>query len=546
MEATKEPGLTDYSAALRRRRWLMIGIGLPILATAVILFGALPTVYRSIAVFRFETPAVQDLQNGNADARNNYLDEYVSKLQDTVLGAASLAKLDSALHLSPNEGGAPAIEPKRIHVDITTQRILDPDSARQKDVNSGFNVYYDSPSAQQAQQVSQWLADQFLNQSRQNRHDRAMQAATFLQAEANKYRDTASNLESRLADFKQKHAGELPESANVTAGEKERAEMDSSNVEQELTALRQNRMFLQTQLQQSQTVNPDSDALRQLQDEYSRKLATYDPSHPDMIALKGQIDQLQRGSGVLAGDSLQAQLQTLRSVLAQTRQRYSEEHPDVKRLERSIAALQARIDAGEKSPITNAITNPAVVQLQTQLNANESQTAALMERRANLNAKLATIASQISASPQVEKQYTAMVNELALAREKYDELLKRRMDSETSAAGALAGSGDEFLLLSAPGSAASVNRSKFAIGIIGAVLAVILSIGAALLAEFFDQTVRGSNDVLAILNMVPLATVPEIRNSRYASMHKRRLIRFALLAIVGAPLLYEVIHLTVA
>jgi succinoglycan biosynthesis transport protein ExoP len=436
MEQTKDPGLGDYFAAFRRRRWLVVGIGLPVLAAAAMVTLALPTFYSSPAVFRFDASAIEPQGGEAVNNRNNYLDQYVSKLQDTVLAPASLLKLREALQLGPEGDGAMGTMQKKIRVEMTTERILDPDSGRQKDVNSGFTARYESQSPQKAQQASQWLAEQFLSQSRQNRHDRAMQAATFLQTEADKYRATISTLESKLADFKQQHIGELPDSANATQGEKERAEQDLTNVEQELGALQQNRVFLQTQLQQSQSVNPDNETLRQLQDEYNRKLATYDIDHPDMIALKRQIDALQRGGGVLGGDSLQAQLETQRSILAQTRQRYSEDHPDVKRLERSIAALEARIASGEKSTqATSAITNPVVVQLQTQINANDSQTAALVGRRARLNAKLATIAGTMSASPQIAKQYDVMTRDVALARDKYDELLKRKMDAEVTAAG---------------------------------------------------------------------------------------------------------------
>src|SRR5665213_1095651 len=545
MEHTKESGLSDYFASFRRRRWLMVGVALPIVAATAILTIVLPTYYASPAAFRFDSTAT-DSPGGAPTDRNNYLDAYISKLQDSVLDTASLIKLRDLLHLPGDGDGALGTMQKNIHVDVTTERILDPDSGRQKDVNSGFTVRYDTRSPEKAQQASQWLADQFISQSRQNRHDHAMQAATFLQGEADKYRASISTLESKLADFKQQHVGELPDSANVTQGEKERAELDLTNVEQELSALQQNRIFLQSQLQQSQAANPDSDALRQLQDEYNRKLATYDPNHPDMIALKRQIDTLQRGGGVLGGDSLQAQLETQRAILAQTRQRYSEDHPDVKRLERSIAALQARIASGEKSPQSaSLVTNPVVVQLQTQINANDSQTASLVARRAKLNMKLTSIASQMSASPQIEKQFEVMTRDIGLARDKYDELLKRKMDSEVAAAGALAGSGDEFHLLQPPGPAARSEKSKAAIGIIGVLLAGILAFGAALGAEAFDQSVRGSNDLLSILDVVPLAIVPEIRNSRYLVMRRQRLLRMGFSVLVGLPVLYGVIRLVV-
>jgi hypothetical protein len=148
----------------------------------------------------------------------------------------------------------------------------------------------------------------------------------------------------------------------------------------------------------------------------------------------------------------------------------------------------------------------------------------------------------MSASPQIEKQYEVMNRDVGLARDKYDELLKRKMDSEVTAAGALAGSGDEFHLLQPPGEAVRSNKSKAALGVVGVLLAGILSLAAALGAESFDQTVRGSKDLVSLLNLAPLAVVPEIRNSRYLAMRKQRLLRVAISALVGLPLLYGVIR----
>jgi succinoglycan biosynthesis transport protein ExoP len=544
MEPTKEPGLGDYLASFRRRRWLVIGVGLPVLILALVLTVALPTYYGSNAVFRFETSTMSELEGGRTD-RNTYLDSYVTKLSENVLQGDSLAKMRDALKLPASGAGDLATLKKAVHVDMTTERILDPESGRQKDLNSGFTLRYDSESPELARQGSQWLADQFLARSRQNRHDRAMEAVNFLQGEAEKYRTDIGALETKLADFKQKHVGELPDSAAAAQGEKERVEQDLLNIEQELGALQQNRIFLQSQLQQSQATNPDSDTLRQLQDEYSHKLSTYDANHPDMLALKRQIELLQRGGGVVGGDSLQSQLATQQAILAQTRQRYSDDHPDVKRLQRSIASLEARIAAGEKPAQNTIATNPVTVQLQTQVNANESQAASLAARRAMLTAKLAQIQGMMYASPQIAKQYEAMDRDVGLARDKYNELLKRKMDSDVTASSALAGSGDEFRLVQAPGRATPSTKSRVAIGIIGVILAAILSLGAALAAEAMDQSVRGSRDLLSILDLSPLAIVPEIRNSRYLKGRRTRLIRLAISLLVGVPMLYVLVRVAV-
>ena len=543
MENTQEVGLDGYMAALRRRRWLVMGVGLPILTIALLLAFALPAKFGSSATFRFETSAMDAVDGAKVD-RDNYLDAYVTKLTESVTTAKSMAQLRDALKL-PASTNTDSIK-KAVHVDMTTERILDPESGRQKDTNSGFVVSYATPDPQQARQATEWLAAQFLAVSRQNRHDRAMEAVNFLQSETEKYRATISAAESKLADFKSQHVAELPESAGNAQGEKERTEMDLQNIEQELSGLQQNRIFLQSQLQQSEATNPDADSLRQLQDDYNRKLATYDVNHPDMIALKRQIDSLQRGGGVIDGNSLQSQLATQRVILVQTRQRYSEDHPDVKRLERSIAALEARIAAGEQPAQATVAMNPVTVQLRTQLNANQSQIASVEGRRALLNGKLSQIIGRMSASPQVEKQYENLNRDVGLARDKYDELSKRKMDSELLASGALAGSGDEFRLVQPPGRAVAATKSRIAIGIIGVILAVIFALGAALTAEAMDQSVRGSRDLISILETAPLAIVPEIRNSRYLAAHRRRLTRLAVSLLVGVPTLYGLIRLAVS
>ena len=80
---------------------------------------------------------------------------------------------------------------------------------------------------------------------------------------------------------------------------------------------------------------------------------------------------------------LAAQLQAQKQILAQARQRYSEHHPDVKRIERQIKSLETRMAAGETSA-GNPVGSPAVVQLKTQINALDNQMAGLERRRADL------------------------------------------------------------------------------------------------------------------------------------------------------------------
>jgi succinoglycan biosynthesis transport protein ExoP len=511
----------DYLAILRKRRKLLLLVGLPIIALGLALAIGLPDVYRSQG--QIELEGAQNIrQNPNALAQDPddtpYADQYVRSLSTVVLSDRNLARLlaEHKLYDDQDEdpSGALARLRKDIKVDIVTVPILDPNTGRERDVVTAFTVAYDNAEPQRAQQGAAWLVNAFLEE---NRNDRARQAggrAKFFAREAERMRQRVAELEARLAEFKSKNVGKLPELNELNLNVMDRTESDIRNIESQIQALRRERVFLVAQLQQARQANPESANLRALEEEYARKSVQYDQSHPDLVMLRRQIDQLKAG-GSVAGQSLQAQLQMQRSILAEARQRYSEDHPDVQRIIRNIQALEARIAAGETADASASVDSPMVVQLQTQLNATDTQLAALQARATELRAKLSNLEGRIVAAPEVERDYQAVTRDLASARAKYDELLKRQMDAEVSEAAIAGGTADKFRVKSTPKIPEKPAKpARVGIAIIAAVLAVIASITSVILAQLLDPTVRGARDVRDILGVAPLTAVPIIKTSR--------------------------------
>jgi uncharacterized protein involved in exopolysaccharide biosynthesis len=549
MQENRDLGIQGYLVPLRRRRMLLFGVGVPIFMGAILLAFSLPETYSSPAVFRFERPAISDLQgNGARGDNDNYIDQYVSKLKDSVFGVESLAAIIKRLGLYPELKGTPQAAVvklgKDLHLDMIKEKILDPQSGHEKDINSGFQVSYDGKTPEIAQKLSQILADQFIVVGRQIRHDREMATAAFIETEAERYRVQIAGLESKLADFKQQHINDLPESAQTNISAKDRTEQDMANIDEQIRTLQQNQTFLTAQLQENQA-NPDSETLRRLEDEYARKKTTYDENHPDMVTLRRQIELLKRG-GLAQGSSLQSQLETQRQILVETRQRYSEDHPDVRRIQRTISTLEARIAAGEKADQPIAPSNPIVVQLRTQLTGNANQIASLEARKAELREKLAHLQNLLVSSPQVEKDYEVLTRDVTLAREKYDELLKRKMDAEFGAAASLAGRGDEFHLILSPTLPSSPSKpSRPGILVIGAIIAAMLSLGAVFFAEAIDPNVRGRRDLHDLLEVSPLAVVPEIQNSVSRRLRFRQITTMAVCLLISVPVMYFIVRLVV-
>src|SRR5688572_10628008 len=93
MEPSSAPGLSDYLLALKRRRNLMLGIALPIIALAVMLAIGLPSIYTSSGFIEIEE--AQNLKQITSDTNNEprYADQYVTSLGTRVLSTPNLRKL---------------------------------------------------------------------------------------------------------------------------------------------------------------------------------------------------------------------------------------------------------------------------------------------------------------------------------------------------------------------------------------------------------------------------------------------------------------------
>jgi polysaccharide biosynthesis transport protein len=314
----------------------------------------------------------------------------------------------------------------------------------------------------------------------------------------------------------------------------DRTQRDLDDVGQQERALRQEKIFLEQQLIQARNAGMDEGMLAQLQQEYNKKLSTYDENHPDMIALRRQIDTLKAGGGAVDSVSLAAQLQAQKQILAQARQRYSEDHPDVKRIERQIKSLQTRIAAGETNS-SNVVGSPAVVQLKTQINALDTQVAGLDRRSNELRQKLDEMQKRVEATPQTEREYKTLTRDLELAHTKYDEINKSMMDSELTGAAIASGRSDELSLVQAPSLPAKPGKPKrVAIAAIGLMLAILLSLTAVVIAESVDQTVRGSRDVRRVLDLSPLGVIPEIQDAITSRRQRWRMATLTACVVVAS------------
>lgn len=544
MENEQAGSQGEFVAAFRRRRMLLLLVAGPVFLITLLIALALPNIYQSAASFR-----LRDAPASEANNRESYVDQYVTGVEQYVLNGSLAENIVEKVKPYGDLPTGPAIGRlrKNIRVDMIKETILDPQSGHDKDIHTGFTVSFLDGNPKVAHDVAAALSDAFIKGSREMAGAVVADQVTFFSGEADRTRARISDLEKKVADFKNQNFEQLPESAQANQTQRSQMQQEMSQIDRELSTLQQNRIFLAEQLQTAKNGTDGGNNLAMLEDQYKRMATSYDPSHPDMVAMRRQIEAARRGGGNAGtGDgSLQSELANQRAILAEARQRYSEDHPDVKRLVATIKQLEQRVAAGERgTAAVNNNTTPVVMQLNTQIHATDTQIGALTGRRAELRTRLQDLDRRLALTPHVEREYETLNRDLGTARQQYDQLLTQRLNAEVAVASIAGGTSDKFELVQ-PAFVPDRPAKPFRLGIIvmGLIGALVIASIVAVVTEAMDATVRGSRDLLSSLSLTPLAVIPEIRNSVFNTRRRREITRTLVATALGIPVLYVGLHL---
>ena len=532
----------EYLGALRRRRVAAsLSLGLGIFAAAVLAF-ALPPRFQSTATILIEQQEVPtELVRS---AITSFADQRIQVISQRVMTSQNLLDIVRRYDLYAAERDRETREAlvERMRDDIQFRTIsadvIDPRSGMPREATIAFAVSYTSGRPDLAAKVANELTTLYLNENLTSRTRLAQDAATFLQAEGNRLSKEIAELEARLAGFKEANGNSLPELSQLNYQLLDRAEQDLRLAESQLASLEQQRVFLEAQLVQ---VKPNSvllsesgerilsadDRLKVLRSQLASASALYAPGHPDIMRIEREIAGLEAQAGdVSAAAEIGRRLEAARAELAQARERYTPNHPDVQRLQRDVGALEASL-AAAPTPRAGARPrspdNPAFVQLQAQLSATINDQSAARQRVASIRAQIGDYAERLRNAPQIEREYAQLSRDYANAQAKYQEIRSKSMEAQVSQNLEVDRKGERFTLIEPPlppGEPISPNRTL--ILALGIVLSAVLAIAVVLMRELLDATVRGRGDLLRLLQIEPLAAVPRIYSDAELQRSKRR------------------------
>jgi polysaccharide chain length determinant protein (PEP-CTERM system associated) len=295
--------------------------------------------------------------------------------------------------------------------------------------NASTNVYlisYRNPNPEQARKVVQALLTIFVESSLGDKRQDTRVAVKFVDEQIKQYEESLRAAEGRLKDFRLKYLG-----VGGQAGTDYFAKLSKLSEEIDATRL-------------------ELRAAEESRDSYKRELAGETP-----ILLNESLPQVQP-----AVPAIDARLAAQRAELDTMSRRYTEAHPDIVALRKSIrdletqrnqevAALVKSNGAAGRPEGSTTERNPVFQALKVSLAEAEANVASSRARLASYESQYAQLRSSAKLVPQVEAELAQLNRDYDIQKKTYESLLVRRQ-SATIGEGVSDAGGTQFRVIDPP------------------------------------------------------------------------------------------------
>ena len=557
-EQTKN--LQDYIAVLSKRKASILLIGTFIFVLAAAIAFLLPSIFKSSATILIEQQEIPpELVMSTV---TSYASERIRTIEAQVMSRSNLLKIIDKFNLYESkrkfETSEEIVERMRedTKLEVISAGVVDPRSGRPSEATIAFSLSYKGESPATVQRVASELTTLYLNENLRSRTSKAEETSSFFEEETRRLGKVISELEGRLASFKEKNTDLLPELQNLNMQVLQRTETDIASTEALLQNLEERKIYLQAQLTQIQPFSPlvqgASMQLAVREAEYATARSRYSEDHPDLQRLKNEIASLKQETGA-GGDSkmLAEELTGLRAELAKTREKYTPDHPDVIRIESRIESLEKELQASNRNTKEGVSDvqpdNPAYITLSAQLESAESEARSVKDKLQSFRNKQAELEETLRKAPQAEREYLGLKRDYENAVMRYQETRAKQMRADVGKQLEAESKGERFTLIDPPALPEKpVSPNRPAILFLGLILSLGGGIGFAVVADAVSGAVHGAKGVQAILGMLPLSVIPYQMNAQDLIKHQKTRRMIFIGTLISILIALVIIHFAIS
>ncbi|HEX3660831.1 MAG TPA: hypothetical protein VHU89_05340 [Acidobacteriaceae bacterium] len=509
-EKSKSFDLQRVRDIVQRRHMMFL---IPFFAGWLLVWGAsfvLPKVYKSTTLILVQEPTMP--KNYVLPNISDNLQDRLQSITQQLESRTRLLTIITQLHLNERDGHTVspdgAVEDMRKNITVDLVR----DSSG---LINAFKVSYAAPSPLIAQRVTSELTTNFINENLQSRAAESQDATKFLQGQLQTAQQTLAEQEAKVRTFETSHQGELPDQQASNLQILNGLEGQLEGEQDSLRAALQQRSYYESLVEQYRSAAP-----------------------------------VRTASGAPTGlASMDLQLQTLRTQLADLSTRYTDAYPDVQNLkgqiakmEKARAALAAQLRARSREDQTDpvaAVENAPLAQAQSQLHANETEIATRQQAITQLQAKISDYQARLNAAPAAQEGLSDLNRGYTQSQSDYNDLLKKESESQMATSMEQMQQGERFTMQDPPNLPVKPdfpNPLKFC-GI-GIAFGLVLGAGLVVVLEFLDDRMHMGEEIRDMLPFPVISEVPEIVTAADVRTSRRRvMVGWATAAVVVITML---------
>ncbi|PYR60395.1 MAG: hypothetical protein DMF85_05145 [Acidobacteria bacterium] len=478
-----------------RRKWIAIIVCAAVMTAAVSLTMSLPYLYRATT-----TVLVEQQQVSEAFVRpvvSTELESRIQMIQQEVMSRARLSELITRLNLYPE------LRRKGVSFDDIVDRMrrdvdLDPKGVDPAVSGRGptiaFAISYTGRDPATVAEVTNTLASLYVEENTKSREGQAARTASFLQAQVTQARQDLDAQQRRIGEYQSSHIGELPQQVEANL-----ASLERLNTQLRLNGENQIR------------VTDRRERLERQRADAQRPVAA--PSPP---AASPDAERISR----------------LKTQLEESRHKFKDTYPDVRRLQEELAALERQSQkSATPAPSAAPAADPDAYLTQT-IKAAEAELAALKQEELSLRRAIDAYQQRVENVPKRQEEFDALSRDYTSTKERYESLLKRYEDAQVAERLEQGRHVEQFRIIDPaipPREPAAPGRLRLLA--FGLVLAITLACAAALAAEKIDTAFHTVEDLRAFATVPAVFSIPVIRT---AAATRRQWGRFALAVITIA------------
>ena len=342
-----------------------------------------------------------------------------------------------------------------------------------------FQISYDSPDRYEAANVTNKLADLFVDQASAKHEQKNEEAESVITDQLGSLKKRLEDQGKHLQEYKAQVAHALPDHIDDNLRESERLRSTYQDRTLKIAEEEARRTSIQKQLQD--------------------------------LEAKGVLDQ----PNIFEKTAAETKLDELRIAESELETRYTPNHPDVIKAKRQIQELEKDVASQpKKSHNEPSQTYLKYVELKSELDGIRQRVAAYKQDQQSLSAQIASLSSRIEETPQHERVIDDMRREYDAGELQFHALLDKQLDAKL-AEGLASETGVVFAVVepaTPPTTPFSPQRGRLLL--MGLAAGLGLGLAMAFVLEQNDTTFGTVDDFQAFTTLPVLGVIPSFGKGR--------------------------------